>query len=379
MRSTPYELQLESHAERGPEVFTFHSADGVVSKGEFRVAELLLLNVVDPAPDEDVLVVDGNYGVLPTVLGALAGSVTVAETSARAAALCERNARENGADVDVALVADVADLDGEFDRAVYAPRPYDPTEVVRQRAVDALEALAPGGELFLAAAKTEGARRYRDTLAEVADADRIEKSQGVRAYRVPRPPGFEAPEFVTDRTIQGEIAGHEFEFVTRPGLFSPASVDRGTALLADTVRRETDLEAGDRLLDVACGYGPLGIALAAETGAVPTFSDDSRVATRCAERSLERSPVDPEAVVTADCLDGVEGPFRTVVSNPPTHAGDGVTSELFAGAHAALDPGGSLWLVYNETLRYEDDLPRRFGSVDVVRREEGYAITRARR
>jgi 16S rRNA (guanine1207-N2)-methyltransferase len=75
----------------------------------------------------------------------------------------------------------------------------------------------------------------------------------------------------------------------------------------------------------------------------------------------------------------VEGPFRAVVSNPPTHAGDGVTSELFEAAHDELGAGGELWLVYNETLRYEDELARRFDSVDVVRRVEGYAITCARR
>lgn len=381
MRSTPYELELQSHAEAGPEIYRFRSADGVVSKDDFRTAELLLLNAVDPdlEPDDDVLVVDGNWGLLPTVLAHLAGSVTTTETSARAAELCRRNARENDADVRVELVADVSDVDGRFDRAVFAPRPYDPVEEVKQRASDALARIREGGDLLLAAGKREGAKRYRDALAEMTgDAERVTKSEGVHVYRAGRSADYERQVFVEPRTIEATVAGHDCEFVTRPGLFSPGSLDRGTALLAETVVAEADLAPDDRALDVACGYGPLGTALAKEFDAEVRFADDSRVATACTEAGVDRNGVDPDGIVTADCLDGVSGPFDLVVSNPPTHAGEGVTAELFDAARRELAGGGELWLVYNETMRYEDDLERSFDAVDVVRRDEGYAITVAR-
>lgn len=381
MRSTPYELELESRVGVGPDVYRFRSADGVVSKEEFRPAELALLSAAEPivSPDDSVLVVDGNWGLVPAVLDHLAGSVTVTETSARAAELCRRNARENDADPAIELVADVAELEDSFDLAVYAPRPYDPLEVGNQKLADALARLQPGGTVLVAASKRDGGRRYRDTLAELAgDAERLRGPGDVEVSRASRPERYDPPTVVEPRVIRATVAGHDLEFVTRPGLFSPASLDRGTALLAESVVAGTD-RSPDRVLDVACGYGPLGTALAREYDPDVWFADDSRVATRCTRESADRNDIDPAGVATADCLTGLEGPFDLVVTNPPTHAGGGVTAELFDGARRELAPGGELWLVYNETMAYEEELARTFASVAVERRTEGYAITVARR
>lgn len=397
----PYELRLESRVEPGPAVYEFRSADGVVSKGEFRTAELALLEAVEPASGADVLVVDANYGVVPTVLShlSLAGETVATETSARAADLCERNCRANGATVRVELVADLSDLADladppeAFDLAVYAPRPYDPIAVGKGRIAGALELLAPGGDLYVAAGRTDGAGRYRDAMAEVAGEDRVSrvaKHGDCRVFRAERPPDGDLahPEYAGSHTFEACVAGVDCEFVTRPGLFSPRSLDDGTALLAETALGAVDpnsddspLDLGpdDRVLDVACGYGPLGIATARRFDPGVTMTDDDRVATACAAESAARNGVDPE-IVTADCLSGASGSFDLALSNPPTHAGEGVTRELFAGTADALRSGGELWLVYNETMGYEDDLPDLgFGSAEVVRRAEGYAVTVARR
>ncbi|PSQ19143.1 rRNA (guanine-N2)-methyltransferase [Halobacteriales archaeon QS_8_69_26] len=385
MPSAPYELRLESRVEPGPSVYEFRTADGVVSKDEFRTAELALLEATEPDPGADVLAADANYGVVPTILAHLSpeGETVATETSARAARLCERNCRANDAPVRVELVADVADVTGEFDLAAYAPRPYDPIAVGKDRVADALAALRSGGRLFVAADRNAGADRYREAMVEVADGrvEGVAKHGDCRVYRAERPPdgSLGRSEYVQSHAFAATVAGVDCEFVTRPGLFSPRSVDDGTALLAETALSDTDLAPDDHLLDPACGYGPLGIAAARRTGCAVTMTDDDRVATACAEESAARSGVDPR-IVTADCLRGVDGPFDAALSNPPTHAGEGVTRELFSGTADALRPGGELWLVYNETMRYEDDLPDLgFSSAEVVRRAEGYAVTVARR
>ena len=373
---TTGELRLVSNVEPGPEELVFETADGVHSPGGFRTAELLLAEVVEPEPDERVLVVDGNYGVLATAMGTLARA-TATEGNARRATLCRRNAERNGADVDVELVADVAELNRPFDRAVYAPYPYDPVRVARWKLADALALVRPAGTVHLAAAPEDGGTRLVDAAAEWGgDPERVTRSEGVRVHRVHRPAEFASPApppAERYREVSDALLGEERTFVTRPGLFSPDGVDRGTRLLAETVAREATLD-GARLLDIACGYGALGTALG---GAATTLSltDASRPATACAERTVRRAGL-RASVHTADAADGVTGPFDLVVMNPPTHAGRGVTDDLFRGARSVLATDGRLWLVYNETLAYEDSLP--FSAVEVVRREAGYTVARAR-
>ena len=58
--------------------------------------------------------------------------------------------------------------------------------------------------------------------------------------------------------IAARFDGIELRFETSPGLFSPRAVDRGTrALLA-----QVELSRDDRVLDLGCGYGVIGILAA---------------------------------------------------------------------------------------------------------------------
>lgn len=373
MTRPEYDLRLGSEADRGPDVFEFRSADGVLSKDAFRTAELLLLEAIEPGPATDVLVVDGNYGVVGTVLGALApdGRTTVTTTSARAATLCERNADRNGVDVEVALVADLASADlGEFGVVAYAPRPYDPVAVGRQRLVDALAALRPGGEFYLAGREQDGFGRYRETLADLAGGvTEVAASGEYRAACATRPDEVESRQFADYGVLDATVRGEAFEFVTYPGVFAANAVDDGTRLLC----RELRVADGDRVLDLACGYGVLGSYALATADCRAWFTDDDRVVTECVERGLARNELAAEAVVTADCAAGIEEPFDAVVTNPPTHAGMGVLRELFDRARDLLAPDGEVLVVHRRAADL-DDVFGRFDRTDVRRRESGYDV-----
>ena len=93
MKSTLYELNLEN--PEGLE-YSFSTAEGVESKKSFRDSELLIVDRVE-AKDEDVLVAEANYGVCGVVLGnSNSGDTVLAETSNRAAQLCQINLEKNG-------------------------------------------------------------------------------------------------------------------------------------------------------------------------------------------------------------------------------------------------------------------------------------------
>jgi 16S rRNA G1207 methylase RsmC len=373
----PYELELASHVEAGPDRYEFRTADGVVSKEAFRPAELALLGHVVPDAADDVLVADANYGVVGCVLADLApaGRTVLAETSARAARLCEDNLARNGADAEVALVAALEEVAGRFDVAACAPKPYDPVVAVTERLGRALHALRDGGDLYVVAAKNEGATRYRDAIAGMADVERVAKEGDVRVYRATREGDLPAVDAVEAREITASVRGVERSFRTRPGLFSAGHLDGGTRLLLE----ELPVGDGDRVLDLACGYGAVGCFAAGFADCDVTMTDDDAVAAAHARRNAERNGVDA-AVHAADCVEGVRGErFDLVASNPPTHAGDGVVDACFRGAADVLAPDGRFALVYNDVLAYEDRLARQFEAVEVVRAADDFHVTVCRR
>jgi 16S rRNA (guanine1207-N2)-methyltransferase len=353
------ELTLESRVPGARSHYRFATADGVHSKGSFRRAELLLLDALWGDDLGRLLVPAANYGVVGVVLADSADAVRMVESSARAAGLCEHNAARNDADASVSLRADVA-LDGRFDTVAYAPKPYTPLAVGKQHVADALSVLRPGGRLYLAASKRAGRSQYEDYLGELVGAvETVAEHDGCRVLEVTHPGAVDPPTYVTPRTLHPSVAGVELSLVTVPGTFSASRLDDGTRLLLEAAT----VVDGERVLDLCCGYGAIGAYAGRIADCELWLSDDDRVATCCAERSLRASGVDG-TVVTADCADAVaDRQFDRVLCNPPTHAGDGVLSALFAGANRVLAPGGEVALVHHRALDLRAHLAS-FGSVE---------------
>ena len=61
-----------------------------------------------------------------------------------------------------------------------------------------------------------------------------------------------------DTVFNAQLRGFDFVFHTTWGLFCPTSIDKGTSLLID----QLDVHEGNTCLDLGCGYGPIGLAMA---------------------------------------------------------------------------------------------------------------------
>jgi len=350
------DLALAARVDAPRDTYEFETAAGVCSPEEFRDAELALVEALWGRDPGRLLVVEGNYGVPAVVLADAATAVAVTESSARAAGLCEANAARNGVGDPIRVMNAVGPREAsavtgrnDFETAAYAPKPYTPLAVAKQRIVGALECLRPGGRLFVAARERSGLGRFVDTLRDVAGGGGVEtvgERGGCEVVAASRPDSVDAPSFVEPAEVAATVRGVDLSLVSVPGVFSAGGLDHGTRLLLETA----EVADGDRVLDLCCGYGAAGVWAACVADCSVTLTDDDRVATRCAECSCSASGVAGE-VVTADGTAGVAGQrFDTVLCNPPTHAGDAVLRELFEGARRVLADCGTLWVVHHRDL-----------------------------
>ena len=170
-------------------------------------------------------------------------------------------------------------------------------------------------------------------------------------------------------------------FHTTWGLFSPRGLDDGTKLLLEHFRAGE----ADHSFDLGCGYGPIGLALAADSprGRV-TMVDRDFLAVHHANHNAALNGL---ANATARLGHGFEGCadgelFDNVVSNLPAKTGGEMLSVLFADAHRRLRPGmGRICVVTVTGLRrfVERHLRGRFGNYEKLKQTPAYTVAQAAR
>ncbi|HGL3665353.1 TPA: class I SAM-dependent methyltransferase [Enterococcus faecalis] len=168
----------------------------------------------------------------------------------------------------------------------------------------------------------------------------------------------ENPELAHDlESWSFPLRGRTFQFTTDSGVFSRGTVDYGSRVLIDAFEWE-NLPAG-RLLDVGCGYGPIGLSLAAATG-----------------RLVEM--VDIHSSNVYETLN--ETTYAAIVSNPPIRAGKKVVHGILTGAFPLLKVGGTLTVVIQKKQgapSAEKKMAEVFGNVEIVTKDKGYYILRS--
>ena len=177
------------------------------------------------------------------------------------------------------------------------------------------------------------------------------------------------------RVVSAEVAGLTLSFETDAGVFSKGELDPGSRLLIESMP-----PLSGRVLDLGCGWGAVGVALARlNPGLQLVMSDVNERALALAASNARRNGV--EAVTClSDGFDAVEGLFDHVVTNPPIRAGKAVIYGLFAASCERLKPGGTLTIVIRtqqgapSALKF---LKETFSQADDVARGGGYRILRA--
>jgi 16S rRNA (guanine1207-N2)-methyltransferase len=183
------------------------------------------------------------------------------------------------------------------------------------------------------------------------------------------------------RELRFLFQGSVLVFEVDRGVFGSSGLDPGTALLIESL----GVRPTDRVLDLGCGWGAVGVAAAkaAPEGRV-VLTDVNRRAIALARKNVRRNKL-ANAEVRAGSLFATAGPepFDVVATNPPYHAGRELILELLSEAPAHLKEDGRLLVVGKGSqgiLYYQRWLSEHWArEVEVLARGGGYRVVEARR
>lgn len=164
--------------------------------------------------------------------------------------------------------------------------------------------------------------------------------------------------------VETEVWGRPLRLVSGSGVFAKGRLDVGTAVLF----RETEPPPPGRILDLGCGYGVIGLAIARATpGARVTAVDvNERAVLLANENAATLGITDRYRAVTAGEAPVEE--YDEIWSNPPIRIGKDALHELLLAWLPRLRPGGRAVLVVGKNLG-ADSLQRWLV-------EQGYPTTR---
>ena len=158
---------------------------------------------------------------------------------------------------------------------------------------------------------------------------------------------------------------------TAPGLFSPGNPDTGTLAMLSCASFTSE----DKVLDLGCGYGLVGIYIAKIIGGQHvTMSDIDESAVRLAKENTVVNDTPDITILLSDGFTNIpDSGYTLILSNPPYHSDFRIAKHFIEKGFNRLVIGGKMLMVTKRKEWYKNKFTAVFGGVQ-IREINGYTI-----
>ena len=189
-----------------------------------------------------------------------------------------------------------------------------------------------------------------------------------------------------ERIIEETFFNKKFKFKTDAGVFSKKQIDFGSALMINAIS-DFDIPDKSKILDLGCGYGPIGVTIASLVNEAEIIQVDinERAVDLAGQNAkinqhLINQKVSMRQIKSSGFTELRQESFDYILLNPPIRAGKELIYHLFEESFKHLEPNGELWIVIQKKQgapSSQKKLETLFNQVEVVKKDKGYFVIRS--
>jgi len=247
------------------------------------------------------------------------------------------------------------------------------SELARDLLQEGYERLNPGGTLLTAVDNKKDTWLHHEVEKLNKSLTPTSTKQGM-IYRTKK-----SGSLKRHRDFSFEYAFRDGEqlvkLVSRPGVFSHRKLDVGARALIETMQ----IKPGERVFDIGCGCGAVGLAAVLRAEGVHAHGVDSNArAVESALRGAQLNGIADRFTAELHTNGGsvAKGTFDVAVGNPPYFSNFKIAEIFLQGSRKALRPGGRIHMVTKQAEWFEARCGQLFKQVE-LHDHRGYTIVSA--
>lgn len=178
------------------------------------------------------------------------------------------------------------------------------------------------------------------------------------------------------------VGGDRYKFTTNNSVFSKKNLDFGSRLMIETALEEMNGKGTGRLLDIGCGYGPVGIIMGKNNPNLEiTFADVNKRALSLTRDNIHNNGLkNKHIVLESNVYDSIDGSYDYILTNPPIRAGKKIVHQILEESCNHLSDQGVIYVVIQKKQgapSAKAKLMDVYGNCEIIKKSSGYYILKS--